>query len=233
MIGGPVVPRASKLSTTPPLAGQRVRGGERLGAAEARLLGVGEDDDDVVAQLRPRGQRAHRLQQRRHPGARRRRRRGRSPPSRGGPSGTAGRSSRCPGRTRDDVADPGHLGRRRARTAEAPTAFCTRVSRPRPVRVATRSLDDAVVGLAAGDVGLGGDLLHVREGAAALNCVAGASARRGRRRLQRGDAPGRRGRAAGRRATRPARRPGAPVAPRGPLGGHVGLLGTPGRTASP
>ena len=34
------------------VGGERVRGDERLGAAEAGLLGVGQHDDDVVAQLR-------------------------------------------------------------------------------------------------------------------------------------------------------------------------------------
>ena len=206
MIGGPVVPRASKLSATPPLAGQGVRGGERLGAAEARLLGVGEDDDDVVAQLRARGQRAHRLEQRRHPGARRRCRRGRSRPSRGGPSGTAGRSGRSP------------AGRRRRCWTRAMSVVPARTAWRRP-RAAPgveaeageggdEVVDHPVVRLAAGDVRLGGDLLHVREGARGAELLRRGVGGRGRRRLQGERRSSRRGR--GSRATRirPASRPG-------------------------
>jgi hypothetical protein len=46
----------------PALRGQRMALDERLGSADAGLLGVGEHHDDVVAQGIPRGERADRLE---------------------------------------------------------------------------------------------------------------------------------------------------------------------------
>ena len=64
MMAGPLEPRASKLSTTPPSARERVLADERLGPAQARLLGVGEHEHDVVARRGPARQRPGGLQQR-------------------------------------------------------------------------------------------------------------------------------------------------------------------------
>ena len=46
---GPLLPRASTLSDDGPVAGERVQVHERLGAVHAGLLGVGEQEHDVVA----------------------------------------------------------------------------------------------------------------------------------------------------------------------------------------
>ena len=95
MTTGPVLPRASRLSTTPPAGRQRVAVGERRRAAQAGLLGVGEHEHDVVARSRARW--SARGPPPGSPTCRRRRRCRpvRSAPSRSGRRGTPGRSGRC------------------------------------------------------------------------------------------------------------------------------------------
>jgi hypothetical protein len=69
MIDGPDDPRDSKFSTTPPPAASGFWLTKRLGAAQARLLSVGEHEHGVVAGSRSVREHPRRLQQRRHTGA--------------------------------------------------------------------------------------------------------------------------------------------------------------------
>ena len=226
MIGGPVGAAGLEVEHHAAVGGQRVRGGERLGAAEAGLLGVGEHDDDVVAQLRPLASARGPTRAARTPPRRRRRR--------PGPVSTeswwAIRNSRpvgsVPGRTRDDVADAGHLRlarpvlpgadgvlhpgvqaevgerARRGRRRRGRRRRCRRRGSRAAIRC-TCSNARAALNSSAGRVG----------GAGSGGCSAGDAARRQAEQQQR--------RGAGRRARRGARR--------GTARCHVGLLSTPGQ----
>ena len=107
MIAGPLLPRASMLSTTPPSRASGCWSTNALRAAQARLLGVGQHQHHVVAQPRRR-----RSAPGPSPGSstcrrRRRWRPARSAPSRSARPGRPGRWSAVPGISRDHVADPG------------------------------------------------------------------------------------------------------------------------------
>jgi hypothetical protein len=206
--------------------GERVRGRERLGAAEAGLLGVGEDDHDVVAQLRALGEGADRFQQRRHPGR-----------VVGGPRAglhrvvvrheeePAGRGRA--GEHRDDVPDRGHPALAGPRLAGTHGVLHAGVQ-PQSAQRRDEPLDDPVTGGAAGHVGLRGDLLHVRERPGRAELLGRRIVGCGLRGLQGQDAPAGQPEQQGQddEAGSP---PGPPSTAGGPLGRHLGLLTEPGR----
>ena len=188
MIGGPVVPRASKLSTTPPPAASGCEATNASAPHRQASSASVSTHDHVVAQRRALGERADRLQQRRD--ARRVVRSARPGLHRvvvGHQEQPAGRVGA--GEDGDDVAHGGHLGRA---GAGLPAAH-----RPLHARVETevgqglhQAVDDRVVGGAPGDMGLGGDPLHLGEGPLGAELLRRSVGRGRRRRPQRQHAPG-------------------------------------------
>jgi hypothetical protein len=92
------------------------------------------------------------------------------------------------GQHRDDVAGPRHPGLARPGLPGADSVLHPGVQ-PETGERGDEPVDDAVVGRAAGDVHLGGDLLHVGVSPGRAEILRGGVGRGGVRRLQRDDAP--------------------------------------------